>query len=201
MIRINIKRYREEKGWSQRELAEKLGVKQSAVGMWESGRNNPEYGRLEEIASVFGITIDELINGPAAKKKPFIRVPVLGSVPAGVPVQAIEDVVDWEELGEEYMDGREYVGIVVKGHSMEPTFLDGDVLIVQLQETADTGDDAIVFINGDDATFKRIRRNLKGVTLQPLNPEYEPLTFTNREIEELPVRIFGVAVEIRRKLR
>lgn len=55
-------------------------------------------------------------------------------------------------------------------------------------------------VNGNDATFKKIIKSESGITLQPLNAEYNPMFYTNEQIKELPVRIIGVAKEIRRKL-
>ena len=55
-----------------------------------------------------------------------------------------------------------------------------------------------MLVNGNDATFKRVRMNEKTLTLQPLNPAYEQMVYTTKEVADLPVRILGVAVEIRR---
>lgn len=55
-------------------------------------------------------------------------------------------------------------------------------------------------VNGNDATFKKIIKSESGITLQPLNAEYDPIFYNNEQIKELPVRIIGVAKEIRRKL-
>ncbi len=142
----------------------------------------------------------EMMYGPLSPSS--IRIPVLGSVPAGLPLEAIEDIIDWEELPASMASGgREYFGLQVKGNSMYPQYLDGDVLIVRKQPICDSGDDAIVLVDGSDAVFKRVRLNGGMMTLQPLNPEYEPRTFTAQEIKNLPVQILGVVVELRRKTK
>lgn len=79
--------------------------------------------------------------------------------------------------------------------------LDGDVVIVRLQDTIETGDTAIVIVNGDEATCKRIKKTQDGIILISNNPEYEPMFYTNKQIEELPVRVFGKVVELRAKIR
>lgn len=84
---------------------------------------------------------------------------------------------------------------------MLPEYRAGDVLILRKQEDCETGDDCAVMVNGSDATFKRIRRNEKGITLQPLNPAYDPTFYTNHEVIDLPVRIIGIVVEVRRKIK
>ena len=82
---------------------------------------------------------------------------------------------------------------------MSPEYRDNDVVIFKAQPTCESGDDCAVMVNGNDATFKRVFRNEKGIVLQPLNPAYEPMTYTNKEIDELPVRILGIVWELRRR--
>ena len=77
---------------------------------------------------------------------------------------------------------------------------DGDYIIVQKQESVESGDIAVVLIDGNDATVKKITLHENGVSLIPYNPAFEPLFFNNQEIEELPVRILGKVVEIRRRI-
>ena len=197
-----IKSLRQKKGFSQQELAKLLFVNQTAVSQWERGVTNPSTDTAIALASLFDVSVDYLlgrnVDVPLRIKR---TVPVLGTIPAGVPVEAIEDILDYEDLSpEEANDGHEYFGLRIRGRSMMPEYLDGDTIIVRRQDTAETGDDAVVMVNGDDATFKRIQRSLGGVTLVPLNTaEFTPAFYTNAEIESLPVRILGVCVELRRK--
>ena len=197
-----IKSLRQKKGLSQQELAKLLFVNQTAVSQWERGVTNPSTDTAIALASLFDVSVDYLlgrnVDVPLRIKR---TVPVLGTIPAGVPVEAIEDILDYEDLSpEEANDGHEYFGLRIRGRSMMPEYLDGDTIIVRRQDTAETGDDAVVMVNGDDATFKRIQRSLGGVTLVPLNTaEFTPAFYTNAEIESLPVRILGVCVELRRK--
>lgn len=197
-----IKSLRQKKGLSQQELAKLLFVNQTAVSQWERGVTNPSTDTAIALASLFDVSVDYLlgrnVDVPLRIKR---TVPVLGTIPAGVPVEAIEDILDYEDLSpEEANDSHEYFGLRIRGRSMMPEYLDGDTIIVRRQDTAETGDDAVVMVNGDDATFKRIQRSLGGVTLVPLNTaEFTPAFYTNAEIESLPVRILGVCVELRRK--
>ena len=96
--------------------------------------------------------------------------------------------------------GKQYFGLRIKGNSMSNTYLDGDILILEKVEDCENGQDAVVMINGNDGTFKRVFKNENGIILQPLNPEYQPLVFSNEQILNLPVKIIGVAREIRRKI-
>lgn len=196
-----IKMLREQRGITQSELAEICKVSDKAVSTWENGRNIPRMGAIQRMADYFGIPKSAIIENIALPAD-RVRIPVLGSIPAGIPLSAIEDIEDWEELSPDMLRGeKEYFALAVKGDSMSPEYRSGDVLILQRQDSCETGDDCAVMVNGDDATFKRVRRTEKGITLQPLNPAYDPIFFTNQEIVEMPVRIIGVVVEVRRKIK
>ena len=130
------------------------------------------------------------------------RIPVLGRVPAGVPVEAVTNVVEHLELSPAAAaDGYEYFGLLVTGDSMIPEYRDGDIVVVRVQPTADTGDDVIAYVGDGDATLKRLTRTVQGIELRPLNPAYEVRRFTAEEVQRLPVTIGGIVVELRRKCR
>ena len=84
---------------------------------------------------------------------------------------------------------------------MEPRMMEGDVVIVRRQDDVDSGDVAIVLVNGDEATVKRVKKQEEGITLIATNTSvYEPHFYSNKEIAELPVRILGRVVELRGKM-
>ena len=152
------------------------------------------------LARELGTTV-EYLNGetddPSPVAKKGIKIPVYGQVAAGIPIDAITDIEDYEEITTEMSATGEFAALRIHGDSMEPRIWDGDIVIVRLQDTAETGDTAIVIINGDTATCKKIKKTPEGVMLIPLNQKYEPLFYTNSEIETLPVRIWGKVVEVR----
>lgn len=179
----------------QIELCKLLGISQATLSSWENGKYEPDINQLRELSKIFDTSIDYIVgNSPAGRP-----VPVLGTIPAGVPLEAIENILDYEELPESmFSGGREYFALKIKGDSMMPRYEDGDVVILRQQDSCESGQDCAVLVNGNDATFKRVRMNEKTLTLQPLNPAYEPMVYTTKEVADLPVRILGVAVEIRR---
>lgn len=127
------------------------------------------------------------------------RIPVLGRVAAGLPIEAQEDILDWEEItGSMALDG-EYFALRIAGDSMEPKFSSGDVIIVRKQEDADDGDVVVALVNGNDAVCKRLKKYEDGIALISTNPAYEPLYFSKNEIETEPVRIIGRVKELRAK--
>ena len=131
--------------------------------------------------------------------KSGVRIPVYGSVAAGIPIEAITDIEDYEEITEDMASTGEFAALRIKGRSMEPRFTEGDVVIVRLQNTIESGDIAVVIVNGDEATCKKIKKTPEGVMLISTNPDFEPMFYTNKEIEEKPVRIWGKVVELRAK--
>ena len=93
----------------------------------------------------------------------------------------------------------DYFALQVRGRSMEPRMKEGDVVIIRQQPDVDNGDIAIVLVNGNDATIKKIGKSSEGIMLVPTNPAFEPIFYNNREIMELPVKILGKVVELRAK--
>lgn len=196
-----IKQLRTEKGLSQAKLAERLNVHQTAVSQWEKGRTMPDIEIAQRMAELFNVTLDYLLGrdtSPSANSN-AIRVPVYGIIPAGIPMEAIEEVIDYEELDKSSWGNKDYFALKIKGSSMQPNYLDGDIVIFEKTCSCNSHDDCAVMINGDDATFKRVEKNENGIMLKALNPEYATLFYTNEQVENLPVRIIGVAKELRRK--
>ena len=131
-----------------------------------------------------------------------VKIPILGKVPAGVPIEAIQDIIGYEEIPASMLrGGNNYFSLKIDGDSMYPDYKTGDILIIKQQNDCNSGDDCIVMVNGDDATFKRVIKQEKSIILKPLNNNYEPYYFDEYEILTKPVKIVGVAVEVRRKLR
>lgn len=132
-------------------------------------------------------------------KKAGVSIPVLGRVAAGLPIEAIEDIIDTEEISEEMAATGNFFGLKIHGDSMEPRISSGDVVIVRQQDDAESGDIVIATVNGTDATCKRLRKYRDGIELISNNPAYKPMFFSNEEIVEIPVRILGRVVELRGK--
>lgn len=197
-----IKELRISKGMKQVHLCSMLGVTQGALSGWENERYEPDIGSLKKMAEIFGVSIDYILNredNSTTTSRTGIKIPVLGNVAAGIPIEAIEDIIDYEEIDEEMAKKGEYFGLKIKGDSMEPRIQNGDVVIVRKQETAESGDTAIVLVNGNDATVKKIKITEDGITLIPNNPAFDVKFYTKKEIEALPVRIIGKVVELRGK--
>jgi len=136
----------------------------------------------------------------AEKMHHGVKIPVYGQIAAGVPIEAIEDIIDYEEIPAEMAKDGEYIALMIKGDSMEPRLQTGDVVIIRKQETVDSGQIAAVMINGNEATLKKVILRTGGITLVPLNPKYEPMVYSNEQVKNLPIIIIGRVVEARCKL-
>ena len=192
MIAEQIKSARRKLGISQTELAKKLGVGQSTVAMWETGKNKPEYGKLLALAEVFGMKISAL-----AGESGVARVPVLGKVQAGIPREAVEDAIGYEDISEDVAKTGEFFALKIRGSSMEPRFLEGDTVIVRRQNSVDNGDIAIVLVGDDEATCKKFYRHNDGITLVSLNPAFSPMFFSIEELGKTRIEILGKVCELR----
>ena len=160
MFKDQLKLLRSQKGLSQAELANELNISPSTVGMWESGKREPrDYETLELIADYFNVNMEVLLTGRLAPTK----IPVLGKVIAGIPIEAVEEIIDYEEIPESMARQGKYFALQIKGSSMEPKFSEGDVVIIRKQEDVDNGDIAIVLVNGNEATVKKIKKFENGI--------------------------------------
>ncbi len=209
-FQFNFKLLKKTKNFSSADIARKLGTTKSAISQWEHGVCLPSPRMLEKLCDIFSITPDmiyspsfKILDGDIKKfESKGIKIPVLGSIPAGTPLEAIEDIVDYEEISRNLANTGQFFGLRVKGNSMSPIIQDGDTVIIKQQEDADSGKICVVMINGYDATLKEIKKDPNGIWILPKNPDsdFKPTFYTNQEIIDKPVRIIGVAIEIRRSL-
>ena len=180
-----IKERRLQMAYTQEELAQKLGLQKSAIAKYENGRvENIKRSVIADMANILECSPSYLMgwDEPTPSRKGVI-INVLGRVAAGIPLEAIEDIIDTEEISEEMAKTGEFFGLQINGDSMEPKFSKGDVVIVRKQNDAESGDIVIAMVNGDDATCKRLKKYQEGIALISTNPAYDPIYFSNKEIE------------------
>lgn len=203
---MRLKELRQNRNITQGKLAEALNLARSTVAMYESGSSEPDFSTLQKIADYFNVSIDYLLGrdsniSATAFNRNVVRIPIYGTIPAGVPVEMIEDsyIDDYEEIDEALTKGGNvYFGLKIKGDSMSPEFRNGDTIILKKQDTCESGEFCAVSINHTESTFKKVILKPNGITLQPLNAAFEPMFYTNQEVAELPITILGVVKEVRR---
>lgn len=183
---------------SRAELGSRINLHESTVKRYEDG----EIGKvgmdvIQAFAKALHVDVAYLFGIELKPKKQAIRINVYGSIPAGVPLEALEDIEDWEEIPAEMaIGGKEFIALIVKGDSMWPKYLEGDVVIIQLQPDCENGEDCAVYVNGYDATLKTIKKGDGTITLKPINPNYPPKTYKHPG----EVTMLGRVVELRRKI-
>lgn len=194
-----LKSLRKSRNLTQTELGKRLGIPTSTLGMYERNKRTPSPDILAKYIDFFDVTYDYIFgnNISVSNSKKYKTIDVLGSIPAGIPVEAISDVIDTEDLSIDNFDlNKDYIGLKVKGDSMYPEYLDGDTVIIQIQPDCESGQDAAVYINGYDATLKKVIKNDDGtITLKPINNNYPPRTFGKNDEQ---ITILGIVKEIRR---
>lgn len=200
-IASNLKRLIYETGLSPAEVARQIGMSKATLSRWMTGERIPKMDNIDMLARYLGVTREQIVGkGEGKTKYQAVKIPVLGYVAAGIPLEMITDIVDDEEISSQMARAGEYFALRIKGKSMEPVFVEGDNVIVRKQPDVDSGDIAVVAVNGDRATVKVVKKTAAGVTLIPKNPAFDVLFFTNEEVESKPVTIMGKVVELRRKL-
>lgn len=213
-----IKEYRTTHNLSMDAFSERSGISKAYISLLEKNKH-PKTGKpiapsiqsIKQAADGMGIDFNTLfgkIDGNVdisdtshekAQKNKAAIINVYGRVAAGIPLEMIEDVIDTEEIPEELAKTGQFFGLQIHGDSMEPKISDGDIVIVRQQDDAETGDTVIAAVNGTDATCKRLKKYRDGIELIATNPSYEPMFYSNEEIESKPVRIIGRVVELRAK--
>jgi repressor LexA len=185
-----------------------IGIPQSTWYTWKKTGRVPDKDYLIKIADCLGVSVDYILTGKQylGSGKPIdislesAKIGVLGRVAAGVPIDMIEDIIGEESISMELAKTGTFFGLRISGDSMEPRMFSGDVVIVRQQEDVESGQVAIVSVNGDEATCKKVEKHSNGIMLVPFNSKYEEKFFTNEEIEKLPVRVLGRVVEVRGRL-
>ena len=162
--------------------------------------------RAVSIAEYLNIDVFDLLDEKdqrlliaSSKSEPY-KIPVVRRVAAGIPLDSIEEIIDWEELPAHMAMTGNYFGLLIQGNSMEPDIHDGDTVIVREQPNAEDGDVVVAIVNGNDGCCKKLKRYEDGsIALTSINPSYPPIYFNDSEIDNVPVRICGVVKELRRK--
>lgn len=200
-VGVRLKQLRKSSGKTQRDLAKLLYVTASSIGMYERDERTPSPDVLKKYADIFDVSLDYILGHSRNLKKgeDYATINVYGSIPAGIPIEAIEDISDTEDISfKDFDKNKTYIGLKVEGDSMYPKYLEGDTIILELTPDCESGTDAAVYVNGYEATLKTVIKNDNGtITLMPINTSYPPKTYGK---DDEPIKILGIVKEIRRKI-
>jgi len=204
----NIKRYMRKKNISRRELCDALGFNYNTLADWLHARKYPRIDKIEMMANYFGISKADLVEQYSEDSAnrigalDMIKIPVLGSVVAGDPREAIQEADEFMYIPSmDHRRSEDYFALRVFGESMEPNLMDGDIAIVRIQPDIDSGQVAVVLIDNQDSTVKRVFKSQDGITLVADNPAvFSPRFFSNEDCLSLPVLILGRVISIQREM-
>lgn len=217
-----------EKGKTTTAIGKELGVSPSTMSYWRNNKSaSPKPDILAKLAEYFDVSVDYLLGNSKVRKTTVIeidtgiftaavlkemkntpipefigkgvKIPVLGVVRAGIPIEAEENIIDYEEISQTMAATGDFFALQIKGDSMEPRITEGDVVIVRKQSTVDNGEIAVVLVNGNEATIKKFYKTDNGIKLISTNSKYDPFFFTPAEVDSLPVSVIGKVVELRAK--
>ena len=205
-----IRHYRTIRNLSQDEVAEELGTSATNISRYESGERGTNNDILFGLSKILGVSINDFF--PPIEDASFIdvvsnmiRIPVLGFIKAGLPIEAQEEIIDYIEIPKKWTaGGKEFYALKISGDSMSPNYNDGDIVI--FQQTNDyqkcNREDCAVMVNCTECTFKQVQWDENGVTLIPYNTkDYDIKHYTKQEAMDLPISIIGIAVEKRTKIK
>lgn len=209
-LNTNIKYLRSKKGLSQQGLADKVGIDRSTISRIENNEIETTIDNAIKIADTLNVSINDLLtknlsfdNAYFVELDDVIKIPIFGTIKAGVPIESQSDILDYVEIPKSWAKGgKQFYGLKISGDSMFPKYQENDIVI--FEQTNDTslynGKDVAVMINGTESTFKKILVNDQGIVLQPYNSAYDIMMFPKEKVETLPIRVVGVAVEKRTKI-
>lgn len=198
------------RGMTQAELSKRTGINKAKISMYVNGKHLPKQDSIYLISAALRVRPDWIMgldvpmeDAPVVEIVPMkdtLRVPILGKVAAGEPIYA-EGNVDGEIMVDPSLaSGCPLFALKVKGDSMTPQILDKDIIIVREQTEVDDGDIVVATVNGGEGCVKRLRKYAHAISLVSVNPAYEPMYFGEEDVENLPVRIVGKVLEIRRHI-
>lgn len=188
----NLKLQIERRGTSQTIVSEKLGIPKMTMSNWLNAKTYPRADKLQMLATYFNISRSDLTEEKPTNFIPLeprtVRVPILGKISCGDPIDAIENIEGYIMKTPEDVQGGEFVAAFADGESMSPTIPNGAIVTIRRQPIVENGEIVAALVNGDEQiTLKRYRRQGDTVLLTPDNPNYDTIIVDKKH----PVKIIG----------
>ena len=202
-----IRRLRKEHKMTQEDLGKLLGIQKAAVNKYECGRvQNIKRATLIKMAEILETTPEYILgwredmpaNTEPVTVEDFVPVPIVGRVAAGMNCLAENNIIGYESVPRaDLSKNEEYAFLRVQGDSMYPIFMEGDLVLIRVQSSVDSGSYAVVTIDNEDGGIKRVVYGPDYIELQSINPMYAPRRFEGEQVQR--IRVFGLVKEIKRK--
>lgn len=203
-----LKQLRKEKELYQKDLADKLNLGRATVGGYEQGTRFPDKETLNQLADFFDVSVDYLLGRtdqrsqlppgaiPVDFDKDMKLIPVIGTIQCGTPVLAEQNIIGYEYVRKQDINGGTYFYLKATGDSMiNSNIREGSLVLIRKQEDVENKEIAVVMVNGDEATLKRVHKKGEFIILHADNDKYDPMIYSANE-----VKIIGKAVEVKTKL-
>ncbi len=220
MLENKIKDLIIEKYGSIRQFSLKIGLPYTTIdSILKRGIDNSNVSNVIKMCKALNISIDKSLERQELMTLNFdngslmdfdsdtVQIPVLGSIKAGVAIEAQQDIIEYVDIPKDWLRGnKEYYGLKISGDSMYPKYSENDIVIFEYTEdyVIANNKDCAVMVNGFDATFKNVTITESGITLVPFNLNnsdgYKPTFYNKEQIAKLPVKIVGIAREKRTRL-
>lgn len=195
-----IRRLRNEKGLTQEQLGEMVGVQKAAVQKWENGSvQNLKRATIKKLSEIFNVSPVTFVKEDDEQYEPsnisyiigsknMYQVPVFESVSAGFGAYASNDIIDYiPVIIANPADVEDTIAVKVTGDSMYPKIEDGDIIIVRRQTSVDSGDIAVVLLDNDEGLVKKVVYGPTWIELQSINEAYPVQRFDCAEVTRLRV--------------
>lgn len=191
-ISEKLKKYRNNLGLSQTEVAEKINITKPTYAGYEKGKDI-SIGTLKKLANLFNVPFESFFDEDDSKENiEMLKIPILSDVSAGYGKEALEEATHWIKLPSVIAKNADF-GTFVSGDSMEPKINDGDLLLVQNIPQLDSGMIGIFLLN-DNVFCKRYHYNpiTKETVLKSLNLNYKPIVVTNDDDFRIIGKVVGI---------
>ena len=211
-----ITKYREEHELSMGEFADAAGFSKTYVWQLEHNKNRrgktitPTVASIQKAAKAMFMSFDELFAmvgddvmidlSETVKAKKAVSIPVLSKVDKDTALSDIQ-TDNYEEISEKMARAGSYFALQIKDDSMDPEIRNNSIVIVKEQTEAKSYDIVIAIVNRNEAVCRKLLRSKDGFSLMALNKNYDSVSYSSKEVEELPVRIIGKVVECRIKFK
>ena len=202
----NLSDYMAKKNIDRYDLCDALDLKYSTLSEWLSAKKYPRIDKIEKLAGYFGVPKSALIEKHTDEHElsnivnvipnsKIYQIPVFESVSAGFGAYASDCVIDMLPMViENPYDVPDTIAIKVTGDSMYPKIEDGDLIVVRKQESVDSGDVAVLLLDGDEGLVKKVVYGETWIELHSFNPEYKTRRFDDEEV--LRLRVVGKVLKV-----